>query len=181
MAVFTVPDGRYAMASLAPSEGWRTTAKASATTTYRGRIVTIDQFLSESVARSPDFIKIDVEGAELMVLKGAADMFASGARPAMLIEIFAPWERAFGYGPWEPLELLHRLGYQLFFACPAGLVPHTPTAESPFPPAYVDGYNVVAVSPSHHARQLSNMAPLLAGDHSSVLPMSPPPIPNHIR
>lgn len=106
-------------------------------------------------------MKTDVEEAELLVFIGAAEQFASGVRPAMLIEIFAPWETAFGYGPWEPLDLLQRLGYQFLFASPAGLVAHTPPAENPFSPAYVDGYNVVAISPAHHTRQLSNMARLL--------------------
>jgi FkbM family methyltransferase len=44
----------------------------------------------------PHFIKIDVEGAELLVLRGGSEAFKRGFRPLMLIELFAPWQHAFG-------------------------------------------------------------------------------------
>ena len=48
---------------------------------------TIDTLISEGVFNSPDLIKIDVEGAELNVLKGMQAVFEQGHRPDFLIEV----------------------------------------------------------------------------------------------
>ena len=97
----------------------------------------------------------------------------------MLMEIFAPWEEGFGYTPWEPLSLLARHGYRFLFACPAGLVEHEPTAAEPFPPAFEDGYNVIAYDPVRHASRLSRLNSLRPG--GQVLPMPRAPQKNRIR
>ena len=48
---------------------------------------TIDTLISEGVFNSPELIKIDVEGAELSVLKGMQTVFEQGHRPDFLIEV----------------------------------------------------------------------------------------------
>ena len=123
-------------------------------------------------------MKIDVEGAELLVLQGARHL-VSTAQPLMLIEVFAPWEASFGYTPWEVLSMLRGWGYQFFFACPEGLVEYEPTAEKPFPESFKDGYNVVAWVPGKHADRLSTLRKLAAGS-PGVLAMGKPPVPNVI-
>ena len=68
----------------------------------------------------------------------------------MMIEVFSPWERGFGYSPWACLSLLKRANYRILFVCPNGLVPHEPTETNPFPEAYAQGYNVICYHSDLH-------------------------------
>ena len=102
-AAINVPDGSFGMGSLADASTWATVQRGAQLRSYQVQLTTIDGFLATIGSRAPDFIKIDVEGAELFVLRGAAKLFNAGQRPLMLIEVFAPWENAFGYSPWIPL------------------------------------------------------------------------------
>jgi FkbM family methyltransferase len=61
----------------------------------------------------PDFIKIDVEGAELFVLRGAMATLQK-FHPQLLIEINAESFGAAGYDQQLVFDLLTGLGYQLF-------------------------------------------------------------------
>ena len=58
-------------------------------------------------------MKCDVEGAELMVVKGAREMLKRD-RPIILFELLRKWSRAFGYHPNEVFAELLPLGYQAF-------------------------------------------------------------------
>jgi FkbM family methyltransferase len=174
----STPNGNSGLASLAPSDVWQAVHHATAST-QTCDFTTIDAILADERFPSPHFIKIDVEGAELLVLRGAFGAFKRGFRPLMLIELFAPWQRAFGYDPWDVLTVLIDLGYCFFFACPEGLVEHVPSQPSPFPPQYERGYNVIAYLPEQHARRVERLNQLRIGA-GGILPMNPAPIPNKI-
>jgi len=178
-ATLQVPDGRFQMASLAPAETW-SHAQPGCISSHRIALTTLDAFLTDSRMPRPTFLKIDTEGAEWLVLRGASALFSGGERPLMLVEVFAPWERAFGYDPWEPLSLLMSYGYRFFFQCPGGLERHRPTKEQVFPPAYVGGYNLVAYCPGRHEQRICATGRLFAPSNV-LLPMEPPPIPNVIE
>jgi len=60
-----------------------------------------------------DFMKVDVEGAELEVLKGAQDMLKID-HPVLHLEIEERWMNSFGYGPSEIESFLRRIGYNAF-------------------------------------------------------------------
>src|SRR5204862_1827222 len=106
--------------------------------------VNLDAFIASAGIKAPDVIKMDVEGAELLVVKGARCTLAK-ARPVLHLECFAPWQRAFGYAPWDLVSMVQNEGYDFLFACPGGLVAHRPTQANPFPDAFRHGNKVVCL------------------------------------
>lgn len=61
----------------------------------------------------PDFIKCDVEGAELLVLKGGEETLKS-KKPVIFIELLRKWAQKFNYHPNEVIKFLKNLGYKCF-------------------------------------------------------------------
>lgn len=84
------------------------------TTTITVQTTTLDKFLSTQTIGEVDFIKMDVEGAELSVLNGAEGLLAKSPRPVWLVELFnmrtAPW----GYAAKEVVQLLAKRGYRWY-------------------------------------------------------------------
>jgi FkbM family methyltransferase len=78
----------------------------------RCRMSTLDH---EFPDRRVDFVKLDVEGAELLVLKGGSGLLSTpGRKPrAILVEIAETNMRAYGYTASELLACLRALGYEL--------------------------------------------------------------------
>jgi FkbM family methyltransferase len=179
-ATIHVPNGNFGMGSMADAVAWAKAQMGAAIDAYRVRFTTLDLFLSTTGLRPPTFMKIDVEGAEMFVLRGATAMFSGGHRPLMLIEVFAPWEKAFGYQPWELFSWLLERGYRFLFACPDGLREYLPTEARPFPQDYEFGYNVIAYNLPMHSERIEKVQHLRAGSQTKLLPMAPPPQPNHI-
>jgi FkbM family methyltransferase len=91
---------------------------------------TLDQVLSEQRISSVDFMKLDVEGGELDVLKGAARLLEGTSRPVILCEVqdqrTAPW----GYTASDIIEYLSSRGYVWFELDENGRLRPLPTAIS---------------------------------------------------
>jgi FkbM family methyltransferase len=166
-----VENENFGRASFAPNQ----TANV---VSYWCDFTTITALTERKKLPSPSFVKVDVEGAELYVLRGANALLSSTKSPIFLIEIFAPWQKAFGYHPWDVLSLLAQHGYAVLFMCHEGLVEHTPSAERPFPPQYRYGYNVIAYKPSIHEDRISQLRPLFLGGTGKVLDVGKVPEPN---
>lgn len=75
-------------------------------------ITTLDVFCREN-AISPQLIKCDVEGAELMVIQGGIHTIAS-CRPVLLIELLRKWAKKFDYHPNSVIDILDQLGYAAY-------------------------------------------------------------------
>lgn len=76
---------------------------------------TLDHYVAENGISQIDFIKCDVEGAELLVYKGAVasiDRF----RPVVFSEMLRKWAAKFGYHPNDIIDLFGGLGYQCYTA-----------------------------------------------------------------
>jgi FkbM family methyltransferase len=73
---------------------------------------TLDQFCIQHNI-SPDFIKCDVEGAELHVFQGA-EKTLSKYQPVICTEMLRKWSNAFNYHPNEIIKFLAILNYQCF-------------------------------------------------------------------
>lgn len=70
------------------------------------QVTTLDEFLGESDAPPPTFIKCDVEGAELGVLTGATHVLSSTRPPMWMIEMSVSSASRFGYHPDRLVEFL---------------------------------------------------------------------------
>jgi FkbM family methyltransferase len=78
----------------------------------RVQAVSVDG-LCDRLGLHPTHLKIDVEGAEAAVLRGATGTLRSGAPPQIFLELHADLIRYRGGDPAEPLDLLERAGYEL--------------------------------------------------------------------
>lgn len=80
---------------------------------------TLDSFARQH-GLSVSFIKCDVEGAELLVLRGARETIRRD-RPIIFAEMLRKWSSAFGYHPNEIIGLLKSQGYVCFASRADGL------------------------------------------------------------
>jgi FkbM family methyltransferase len=106
--LYVADDWAGAFNSLRPPNVSATTSKA------RVRVVSLDHWLAAHRVTAVDFIKLDIEGAELSALRGARVLLQRRPRPVFLIEVYeirtAPW----GYPAREIVQLLHLEGYRWF-------------------------------------------------------------------
>lgn len=78
------------------------------------RITTVGAFMKEHKVPCVDVMKVDIEGAELMMFRGARDLLKREDAPLILYEGFGFLSRGFGYHPVEILWFLESCGYTLF-------------------------------------------------------------------
>lgn len=95
---------------------------------------TLDDFTRETGTRV-DFIKCDVEGAELLVFKGGLETIKRD-KPAVLSEILRKWSAQFNYNPNEIFALFRTLGYRVFTAEGGRLVEFGLMDDSTIPTNY---------------------------------------------
>jgi FkbM family methyltransferase len=95
----------------------------------------LDRVIQQTSTARVDMIKMDVQGAEELVLLGAMKIVTS-SRPMIVFEIFPEGTAPIGLSPFGAWELLQSLGYK-FFVVHRGTLHQTTS-----PPA---GGNVVAV------------------------------------
>jgi FkbM family methyltransferase len=81
--------------------------------------VTLENVVEEKGALSPGLIKIDVQGAEMLVLQGAADVLRL-ARPALFVELDENALRKFGTSVSAILNYLAEYGYEPYWLRPFG-------------------------------------------------------------
>jgi FkbM family methyltransferase len=78
------------------------------------KTVSLDRFSQEQGLQAPDFIKMDVEGAELAALRGAGNILAN-TRPLLLIEMEEKTLKAAGTDKSAIVNFLRGFGYQAAF------------------------------------------------------------------
>ncbi len=76
-------------------------------------ITTLDSYVEKFKINCIDFIKCDVEGAELFVLKGGLQSIRN-FQPILFLELFHEWTKRFGYHPSEVFDLLLSIGYEAY-------------------------------------------------------------------
>lgn len=86
-------------------------AAAAAVRACDCRVKTLDGYAA-GIPRI-DFIKCDVEGAELLVVKGGAKTLER-LSPILFLEANPAWTKSFGYTPGDLVSRLRELGYDHF-------------------------------------------------------------------
>jgi len=69
-----------------------------------------------------DFIKCDVEGAELLIFQGAVETLKS-RKPIIATEMLRKWAGKFGYHPNRIISFMAELDYQCFTSDGENLFP----------------------------------------------------------
>lgn len=90
--------------------------------------VTLDHFSEHQNLPPPDFIKCDVEGAELMVFKGAGKTLKKH-KPIVMAEILRKWSKQYNYNPNEIFSLFAEIGYRAFTTNGMNLFPFQEMTE----------------------------------------------------
>lgn len=80
-------------------------------TTNRIPVHSLDRLFATATASRPCLVKIDVEGAELLVLRGAG-AFVRRVRPQLLVSVHPPALRGFGLSPDDVATWLRGHGYR---------------------------------------------------------------------
>jgi len=109
------------------------------------RITTVDVFMKEHDVPRVDVMKVDIEGAELMLFRGARELLERADAPLILYEGFGFLTRGFGYHPVEILWLLESCGYSLF------TLNSETGAISELQPGYNYDSMIIAVKPGNAA------------------------------
>ncbi len=98
-------------------------------------LITLDSVVQSGQLPAPDFIKIDVEGGELGVIRGAAETIRAH-RPVVIFEANESSQR-FGYSRDDLLDQFRSCGDYEFYSVAPGDVLATPSSRSaPFAEQY---------------------------------------------
>jgi len=74
-------------------------------------IITLDEFCYKNNIKQVDFIKCDVEGAELFALKGGKKTI-SDSKPIIFCEMLRKWSKKFNYHPNDIISFMSELNYK---------------------------------------------------------------------
>ena len=116
-APMSVPVGRYGLVT-GRSYLMRETGGPDSNDEFDGQVPVIvsvdrlDAFCTREAIGRVDFVKIDVEGAELQVLQGGREVIEAH-RPTMLIEIEARHTARYGHSPEDVSGWLLKRGYTM--------------------------------------------------------------------
>ncbi|MDE3143226.1 MAG: FkbM family methyltransferase [Bacteroidota bacterium] len=110
LITISVPGEDFGQASMKAhqSGSWALSDKISS---YQCQSVQLDEHLKD-IAKI-DFIKLDIEGAELLALHGAVRIIKK-FKPVLYVEIYKEWTKEFGYHPIDIYQFLYKLGYRKF-------------------------------------------------------------------
>jgi len=84
--------------------------------TFTSKMITLDSYLIERKIDNVSVVKMDVEGAELMALQGASDLFKQKRPPVFEIEMALATSKGFGYIPNDLIEFIRSQADYDFYA-----------------------------------------------------------------
>lgn len=129
--------------------------------TYSCRTATLDAYVAAAGLAALNFVKCDVEGAELLVLRGAQETIRR-FKPLLFLEVSRHWTEGFGYAPADLARFLEVLGYSRFFLVEDEIRPVTDLPRELADGRLPDSVNLLCADPALHARRLARLEPWLA-------------------
>ncbi|MDR3395076.1 MAG: FkbM family methyltransferase [Parasulfuritortus sp.] len=113
---------------------------------------TLDAFCDRE-KHIPGFIKCDVEGAELMVLRGGTSILSAHS-PILFLELLRKWSAKFDYHPNDVIDFLSSFGYRCYTAYEKSLAPCDRVTED------TKETNFLFLHPDKHGKILEQFASL---------------------
>jgi FkbM family methyltransferase len=95
-----------------PGEGWQQAIEVPT--------ISLDCYCAAKGIDTVDFVRMDVEGHEAEVVKGATRVLGASRDCVLFIELHSALLRQVGHDPADLLRLLHRLGFSTAVACGRG-------------------------------------------------------------
>lgn len=106
----------------------------------------LDDYVERNAITKVDLIKIDVQGSEIDVLRGATHLLTAPNRPVLFVEVEQVANTAFGHSVNDLLKLLMDFGYNLFSWRETELVRVESEADIP-----VNGHDdLICISSGYH-------------------------------
>lgn len=142
-------DGQASM-KIHSSGSWN---EVKAIETFECKVIRLDDYAEAAHLSRLDFVKCDVEGAELFALKGmirTLDKFS----PILYLEICPDWTRNFNYSPVEITEFLAPFGYSAFHLITNGIRSLSNPYVELSPDNYSGSANLLCSIPKLHASRL---------------------------
>ncbi len=151
-----VPDDDGGQASLRRQrEGsWRS---AEGLSMLPVQAIRLDDYERGRAADQVDFVKCDVEGAELLVLRGMTNKLARHS-PLLFLEVNAAWTEPFGYRPADLIAFLELMGYDSFYLVTDQISPMADPGATVAMAAASEAINVLCAHAEHHAERLQSLA-----------------------
>lgn len=78
------------------------------------KMICLEQYIQKNQISRIDFIKCDIEGAELLALQGM-NRSLKKHKPKLLLEVNEEWTEAFEYTSNDLINFLKEVGYKSFF------------------------------------------------------------------
>ncbi len=78
-------------------------------------MITLNSYLADHKIENVNFIKLDIEGAELMFLRGATKLFEQKTLPFFIIEMALGTTQGFGYLPNDLIEFIRSQADYTFY------------------------------------------------------------------
>lgn len=157
-ATFIIPNERMTEATLVPHKvkSWAEIKNPDSEFQYEDcDITTLDKFIEFNNIENIAFIKCDVEGAELSVLKGAENLLSSSSPPIIMLEAYEGWTKDFGYTPIEMFRYLNSIaGYEIYWINSDGLT-LIDLADDTVPGIYYQWLDFICYVPGLHSNKFS--------------------------
>lgn len=91
------------------------TYEGHSSASFECEMTTLDRYLSSKMADEVSFVKVDIEGAEMMFLRGAERLFAQENKPIFLMEMALAQTERFGYSPNDLIAFIAERGPYIFY------------------------------------------------------------------
>jgi len=122
---------------------------------HRARAITLDSWAAESGWPKVDFMKLDVEGAELLALRGASQLVRR-QQPILFLEVCLNWLTDFGFQPKDLADWLYAHNYD-YFAVVKDKTTRLDNLEADWIPHLDSGsHNLLAARRDRHAARLQH-------------------------